>query len=166
MRSHAWLERRQIEQYVPVMFYVSWQFSHTCNMTLQPSVHGSWSYALTFVIIYKIVIENVQPREFTGRKALLGDLQNSEMAIQIQNIHVDEWFQQYTNSDLELNPDPDTVTAAMAHGAFSVILEKWCFAPYDLACSREVFYNELQFYCKDNLTIAGQSILAYCFKWN
>lgn len=38
-RNHAWLERQQTEQYV--MFYVPWQFSHTCNMTLQPSVHGS-----------------------------------------------------------------------------------------------------------------------------
>lgn len=69
------------------------------------------------------------------------------MTIQIQNIHVNKWFQQYTNSDPELNPDPDTVTAAMADSAFHVIIEKRCFAPYDLACSREIFYNKPQFYC-------------------
>lgn len=77
----------------------------------------------------------------------MGDVQNSEMAIQIQDIHVDKWFQQYSNSDPELNPDPDTVTAAMADSAFKVIIEKWWFAPYDLAHSREVFYNKLHFYC-------------------
>lgn len=62
-------------------------------------------------------------------------------------MHVDKWFQQYTNSDSELNPDLDTVTAAMAHSASNVIIEKCCFAPYDLAYSREIFYNKLQFYC-------------------
>lgn len=94
-----------------------------------------------------MVIESVQARELTGQKAHLSDLQNSEMAIQIQHIHVDKLFQQYNNSDPELNPDPDTVTTAMAHSAFNVITEKWSFAPYDLAYSRDIFYNKLLFYC-------------------
>lgn len=105
-----------------------------------------WSYELTFVILYRTDIENVQLREFTGRKSLLGDLQNTEMAIQLQNMHVNKLFQQYTNSDWELNPDPDTVTAAMADSVFNVVTEKWYFAPYDLAYSRKIFYNIIQFY--------------------
>ena len=35
----------------------------------------------------------------------------------------------------------------MVDSAFNVIIEKWCFAPDDLAYSREIFYIKLQFYC-------------------
>lgn len=57
-----------------------------------------------------------------AEKSLLGDLQKSEMTIQIQSIHADKWFQQHTNSGSELNPDSDKV---MADSAVSVIIEKW-----------------------------------------
>lgn len=76
--------------------------------------------------------------------------------------HIDKWFQQHTNAEPGLNPGSDTITAGRA---FDDLTGTWSFAPHDLASSRGIFYEKIQFYCIVNIIWQLQVKVSSLIAW-